>query len=250
MPVRACWPGILIALGGCGRLGFDDAALASRDGSIDVDAAVTGFCAPANVPSGVTRLVCDDFESAATPFTNEFLLNGSWALENGQLVVKTSAIPSGSTVTVERSVTVASSARRVRLAFDYLPEVVDTTDPVIAYFTFDDGATFRHDVEYVGRVAPQSAYIEDVLTPYGGAGQFNFFDFPGPSAGTVHRIEVAIDLDAPLLTSTLDGVEVLRTPPAVLNGGGSLRLAIGVPYINGASQPWKVRIDNVALDAF
>lgn len=253
MSLRLSWAAILIAMGGgCGRLGFEDSALASGDGGVDGDApvTVTGFCAPASVPMGVTRLVCDDFESAATPFTNQFLLNGSWGLEAGQMLVKTDALVSGTTATVERSVVVPSSARRVRLGFDYVPEGVDTTDPVIAYFTFDDGANFRHDVEYVGRVAPQMAYIEDVLTPYGGAGVFNIFPFTGPTAGTSHRIEVAIDLDAPLLTSTLDGIEVLRTTPAVLNGGGSLRLAIGVPYLNGASQPWKVRLDNVALDAF
>lgn len=232
----------VVAGAGCGRVGFD--GVDREDATGPGDGVSAPFCATRPTPP----LFCDDFEGADA-WTAQSMSNGAWTVDAGTLLVTTNAI-GGTSAKVEKNVVLTADVRRVRMAFDVRAEIVDASDPVLAVFRFDDGVSTRHDIEYVYKAPPEQAFIEDVAVPYNGAPTYNFFRFTAPSAGDWHRVEVAIDLDAPLLTSTLDGVEVLSMAPAVTTGGTLTMFVIGVPFVRGPANPWRFRFDNVVLETF
>lgn len=237
---------VVVASAGCGRMGFDAAPPLDANGDANGDAndaSGARFCSA----RPITTLFCDDFEGpgAWMPLGT---VDGTWQVEAGTLAVTSNAIANGSAMAA-KLVDLGISARRVRYAFDVRVETVGTSRPILASLRFDDGVASYHSVNYVYRPPPERGDIEEVEIPYVGTPTYTFFALDTPAPGSWHRVEVAIDLDAPLVTSTLDGTQVLTTAPA-LTDGGTLRLSLGMTFINGPADAWQFRYDNVVVETF
>ena len=223
-----------LLLTGCGRLGFD-AAIAPGDAAAP-DVAQT-FCQRQDAD------LCIDFDdNATTNWVDGGAMNGSYAVENGEL--RSTIDPLATATDIGEGFLLhqfTTPSARITLGVDVRIDQLGQGDAVVAQIRFS-GAQ-RHGIEYV--YAAAGSYVEEFRDS-----TFDVYPIAGPSLslGQTHRLELDMDLRAtPHMKVRQDGVMVLDTD-LLGSATGDARSTVGVVFLRGPSSTWVIHSDNVVVD--
>lgn len=234
---------------GCGRIDFDARQGPTGDGSTD---GATSFCA---TQPPVT--FCSDFDSALdfsdwsgrTEAGARLALAADGLSPPSMLDVISDPLPTiNDTCAAFLYRTLGIVATHAIIGFDVRIAAVGQGDPVLAILDFDDGTTF-HSLEFVYRVPPLLAYLEERR----GLSSPQYSSYPVSTAlpsGEWHRVTMDITLGVSPSSAQLhyDQQVVLTTMLAGTSAGTAGRLSAGMEFLRGPSTGWQLDIDNVVVD--
>ncbi len=236
----------------CGRIDFAplaDAPLA------DAPLGNGTFCASlVPVPT-----FCEDFDngldSQKWPASQTLMHNGTFAIDTSH-----GASPPASLVIT--STPLATSADEVTVKLVTAPLGVATTNVsasialyvddyggsggVVLELVIDDGTT-AHVFEPSYATVPQ---LEDASGPSGqNSTSYMSYDLPAMSLGAWHVVSFDMPAGgntAAMATVRVDGVAAATFPPLAENGG-QVTLYVGMPYMSGPAQAWRLHLDNAVV---
>lgn len=239
---------LVVLLCSCGRIDFDARDAATDDGT----GSATSFCA-----TQPPATFCSDFDVAP-----DF---GDWS-GRGEMGARVSLAPNGLSPPSMLDVisdplatsadtcagyvfrTLAVSATHATIGFDVRIVTLGQGDPVFATLNLDDG-TLLHGFEFVYRVPPLLAYLEERRGATSPLYDSYPVSMPLPSSEW-HRVTMDITVGTMPSTAEVryDQQVVLTTPLMGTTGGTVAQFAAGVEFLRGPSSAWQVDIDNVVVD--
>lgn len=236
-----------------------DAPAAETSTDSAVDAPLGPFC------SRAPHTVCEDFDDPSRRLFSKVLLNGGTVADDGDAA----SPPFSALCDVPPSVTENTSARlsrdltgvpaNIRVAFDFKAASASNSG-FVEVFKLEMSNTFES--EAVG-------YGDAAISIGSDRGNWNAYRFGYLAGGGTNRYDEAhpisnlgsgsfrhVEVEAKLATSggtlrvTIDGTKVVDATGirTLTEGATGVRLVIGV-YTNGVPTPYRVRIDNIAIDA-